>query len=66
MLLFIYFLLIVGLVAGYFFGVDAALLAGKKAIQLWILVWLLLFLIRPIVDLYRRIREIIARLKTRT
>jgi uncharacterized membrane protein len=58
-MLFFYVLLIVGAVAGYLYGVDTALLAGKRAVEIWILVGLLLVLLNPFFDIFRLIRAVI-------
>lgn len=58
-MLFFYVLIIVGLIAGYFYGVDAALLAGKRTVQIWLLIGVLLFLLNPFFDIFRLIKAVI-------
>jgi len=63
MILFIYVMLIVGIVAGYFYGVDAALLAGKRAVVIWLFAGFMLFMIKPFIDIFRLTKAFIHRLK---
>lgn len=53
MILFIIVMLIIGGVTAYFFGTDAALKTGLKAMDAWILIGLLIAILSPVFGIGR-------------
>lgn len=53
MILFVIVMLIVGAVTAYFFGTDAALKTGIKAMDAWILIGLLIAILSPMFGIGR-------------
>ncbi len=62
MMLFIIVALIVGAVTACFFGVDTALWAGKRTVDIWIIVGLVITILSPFLDIFRFLKYVGQRL----
>ncbi len=58
MIQFIFVLIIVGAVSGYFFGVDTALWAGKRTVEFWILAGVIITILGPLLNLFRFVTSV--------
>ncbi len=50
--------IIVGVVTAYFFDVDTALWAGKRTVDIWIMVGLVITILSPFLDLFRILKSV--------